>query len=101
MYAATGGQTWNGGPGTTGPHAGDGPDHLYFCGECIYANFLICGDGNLRQGEAWNFFQPGPLRGILLPKERYGNSLSGRGSNNQLFNWEVYTLPLNYHSIAC
>jgi len=42
----------NGGPGTTGPHAGDGPDHLYFCGECIYANFLICGDGNLRQGEA-------------------------------------------------
>jgi len=33
--------------------------------------------------------------GTLLPKERYGNSLSGCGSNTQPSNWEVDTLPLN------
>jgi len=34
--------------------------------------------------------------GELLPKERYGNSLSGRGSNTQLSDREVDTLPLSH-----
>jgi len=36
---------------------------------------------------------------MLLPKECYGESLSGRGSNTQS-NQEVNTLPLNYCEIA-
>jgi len=32
-------------------------------------------------------FLPEQLRWTLLPKERYGNSLSGRGSNTQASNW--------------
>jgi len=36
-------------------------------------------------------FLPEQLRWTLLPKERYGNSLSGRGSNTQASNWEVDT----------
>jgi len=34
---------------------------------------------------------PGRFRWTLLPKERYGNSLSRRGSNTQPSNWEVGT----------
>jgi len=34
--------------------------------------------------------------GRCLPKERYGNSLSGRGSNSQPSNWEADTLLLYY-----
>jgi len=37
------------------------------------------------------------LRWNLLPKERYGDSLSGRGSNSQPSRWEAETLPLSYH----
>ena len=33
-------------------------------------------------------FLAGQLKWTFLPKERYGNSLSGRGSNNQASNWE-------------
>jgi len=36
------------------------------------------------------------LRWTLLPKERYGNSLSGRGSNTQPSRREADTLPLSY-----
>jgi len=39
---------------------------------------------------------PGRLRWTLLPKEHYGNSLSGRGSKTQPSNWEADTLPLSY-----
>jgi len=41
-------------------------------------------------------FLPGWLRWILLPKESYGDSLSGCGLNTQPSNWEVDTLPLTY-----
>ena len=41
-------------------------------------------------------FLPGRLRWTLLPKERYGNSLSGCGSTTQPSNWEADTLPLSY-----
>jgi len=37
-------------------------------------------------------FLPGRLRWTLLPKERYGDSLSGRGSNTQPSNWDVESL---------
>jgi len=33
-------------------------------------------------------FLPGWLGWTLLPKERYGDLLSGRGSNDQPSNWE-------------
>jgi len=36
---------------------------------------------------------------MLLPKQCYGESLSGRGLNTQS-NQEVNTLPLNYCEIA-
>jgi len=36
------------------------------------------------------------LRWPLLPKERYGNSLSGCGSSTQPSNWEADILPLSY-----
>ena len=36
-------------------------------------------------------FLPGRLRWTVLPKERYGNSLSGCGSNTQASNWEADT----------
>ena len=39
---------------------------------------------------------PEPLRWTVLPKERYGNFLNGRGSNTQPSNWEGDTLPLSY-----
>jgi len=41
-------------------------------------------------------FLPGRLRWTLLPKEHYGNSLSGYGSNTQLYNWGADNLPLSY-----
>jgi len=43
-------------------------------------------------------FLPGQLRWTLLPKKRYGNSLSGRGSNTQLSNsnWGADTLSLSH-----
>ena len=41
-------------------------------------------------------FLPGRLRWTLLLKKRYGNSLSGCGSNTQPSNWEADTLPLSY-----
>jgi len=41
-------------------------------------------------------FLPGWLKWTLLPKERYGNSHSGCGSNTQPSIWESDTLPLNY-----
>jgi len=41
-------------------------------------------------------FLLGRLRWTLLRKERYGESLSGRGSNTQPFNWEADTLQLSY-----
>jgi len=45
-------------------------------------------------------FMPRQLRWTLLPKERYGNSLNGRGSNTQPSNWEADTLSLSYcHSL--
>jgi len=37
-------------------------------------------------------FLPGRLRWTLTPKERYGNSLSGCGSNTQPSDWEADTL---------
>jgi len=40
-------------------------------------------------------FLPGWLRWTLLPKEHYGNSLSGCGLNTQPSNWEADTLPLS------
>jgi len=43
-------------------------------------------------------FLPGRLRWIPLTKERYGNSLSGCGSNTQPSNWEADTFLLNYCS---
>jgi len=52
-------------------------------------------DSNWRQAKPELHFLPGQLRWTLLPKERYGNSLSGRGSNTQPFNWEADTLPLS------
>jgi len=39
---------------------------------------------------------PGRLRWRLLPKERYGNSPSGRGSNTQPSKWGADTLPLSH-----
>ena len=39
---------------------------------------------------------PRRLRWTLLPKERYGDSLSGRGSNTRPSNWEVDILPPSY-----
>jgi len=40
-------------------------------------------------------FLLGQLGWMLLPKERYGDSLSGCGSNTQPSNWEAATLPLS------
>jgi len=36
------------------------------------------------------------LRWTLLPKEHYGGSVNGCGSNTQPSNWEADTLPLSY-----
>jgi len=41
---------------------------------------------------------PGRLRWMLLPKERYGDSLGGRGSITQPSNWEVDNLSLSYQN---
>ena len=41
-------------------------------------------------------FLPGWLGWKLLPKERYGDSLSGCEWNSQPSNWELDTLPLSY-----
>jgi len=46
------------------------------------------------------YFLQRPLMWTLLPKERYGNSLSGRWSNNQPSNWESVTLLLSYRQRA-
>ena len=40
-------------------------------------------------------FLLGRLRWTLLPKESYGNSLSGCASNTQPSNWKADTLPLS------
>jgi len=47
--------------------------------------------GGRPKPELW--FLPGRLRWTILLMERYGNSLSGRGSNTQPYNWEADTLP--------
>jgi len=41
-------------------------------------------------------FLPGPLRWTLLPKHRYSDSLSDRGSNTRLHTWEADALRLSY-----
>jgi len=41
-------------------------------------------------------FLLGRLKWTLLPKERYGKSLSGRGSNTQPSNWQADT-SLSYY----
>jgi len=45
-------------------------------------------------------FVPGKWRWTFLPKERYGDTLSGRGSNIQPSNWEADTLPLHYPRLS-
>jgi len=40
-------------------------------------------------------FSPGQLKRTILPKKRYSDSLSGRGSNTQPTSWEADTLPLD------
>jgi len=40
---------------------------------------------------------PGRLRWTLLPKERHGDSLSGRESNTQPSNWEATPLSYRHH----
>ena len=54
------------------------------------------------------FFLSGRLRGTLLPKERYGDSLRGRGSNTQPFHWEAdpstdwaIAAPQNIDALIC
>ena len=41
-------------------------------------------------------FLPGQLRWTILPKERYGDSLSAGESDTQPSSWEVDTVPLSY-----
>ena len=61
---------------------------------CLF--FVNFGDGNWRRAEAWIVLLAGQLRRTLLSKERYGNLLSGCGSNTQPSNWEADTLPVSY-----
>ena len=42
-------------------------------------------------------FLPRWLRWVLLPNERYDDSVSGCGSNTQPFSWAADTLALIYH----
>ena len=60
----------------------------------VFGNF---GDGNWRQAEAWIVLLAGAVEvNAILPKERYGNSFRGCGSNNQPSYWESDILPLSY-----
>jgi len=61
--------------------------------------FLVTAIGGKPKPEI--YFLPGRLKWALLPKERFGDSLSGRGSNVQPSNWEADILPLiNRYPIA-
>jgi len=55
----------------------------------FWSVFLVTAIGGRPKPEMC--FLPGRLRWTLLPKERYGNSLSGCGSNDQPSNWEADT----------
>jgi len=61
----------------------------------IACNAMDLFDANWRQTEAWMMLLPGQLRWTLLPKERYGEPLRGRGSSAQPSSWEADTLPLS------
>ena len=45
-------------------------------------------------------FLSGLLRWTFLPKERYGDPLSGRGSNTEPYNWEADTVTLSYRRLS-
>jgi len=47
------------------------------CAALLIFSFFDFGDGNWRQAEAWNLFLASAVQVKLLPKERYGDSLSG------------------------
>jgi len=51
--------------------------------KCFYVILVTAISGRLTPEIC---FLPGQLRWSLLPKERYGDLLSGRGSNTQLSN---------------
>ena len=53
--------------------------------------FFNFGHGNWWQAEAWIALLAGVVE---VPKEHYGNSLSGCGSTTQPFIWEADTSPL-------
>ena len=58
--------------------------------------FCIFGDSNRRQAEVLNLILAGVVEVNALAKERYGDSLSDRGSNTQPSNWEDDAPPLSY-----
>ena len=60
-----------------------------FVARLYFFAVLFNSDDGRPKPESW--FLPGQLRRTLLPKERYGNSLSGCGSNTQPSNWEADT----------
>ena len=60
-----------------------------------HATRLICLPTTGSRSKPKQCFLLRRLRWTLLPKEHYGESLSGRGSNTQPSNWETDTLPLS------
>jgi len=58
-------------------------------------------DGNWQQAEARNLLLVWTVEvNVLLPKERYGDPLNGRGSNTEPYNWEADTATLSYRRLS-
>jgi len=78
-------------------HLDTGATFVYFIWSLLILKavywFLVVAIGGRPKPEIC--FLLGQLGWMPLPKERYSNSLSGRGSNTQPFNWEADTLPLS------
>ena len=56
---------------------------------CQEMSFFSFGGGKQRQANTWTTILAGAVEVSTLPKERYGDSLSGRGSNTQVSDWEA------------
>jgi len=56
---------------------------------CQETFFYIYGDGKQRQANAWTTLLAWTVEVNILPKQRYGDSFSGRGSNTQPTDWEA------------
>ena len=67
---------------------------FYLCWIACNATDLFIDNSGRPKSEC--FLLSGRLRWMVLPKERYDDSFSGRESYTQPSNWEADTLPLSY-----